>query len=194
MTVIDAQVGAGADDGYWEEDGSPFNNTSNTCFVGIHFAAGTIRNSFYRFTGITMSGTIDIAYISLRANGLNGSGILTKVFGDDQSEPTAVSSEANGNSRTRTTAGVDWDPTVFTLGTWYDSPSIVSVIQELVNSYTFSSSALQILHDDDGTPGTLNYIKSYTYEQAAADAPKLHIEYTAGAAVKPKTLMTLGVG
>jgi len=107
---------------------------------------------------------------------------LTKVYADDQVAPSAPTTAADHSGRTRTTAGVDWDG-FLTVNAWNNAPSLVSVGQELADS--FDSSVIQLLIDDDGTAGpannsehTLHYLRSYNGSTTLA--PKLHIEYTAG--------------
>ena len=177
--TVDVSVAAGADDGFWRESSAEYSNTAVAGTIGNANVSGRIYNSFYRFTGITVSGTINVSYITLKANALVGSTVNTKVFADDQSAPGAITSSADGNGRTRTTAGVDWDISTFNSGTSYNSPSINTVIQELVDSYSYSGGVVQIIHDDDGSTFE-NYIAQYFYDNAAGDAPALHIEYTAG--------------
>lgn len=178
-TTIDVQVGASANDGY-VLGASTFDNTSITIFAGA--TAPNLRHSFFRFTGITIpqSSTISVAYISLYESNSLGT-ILTKIYADDQNNPTAVADYNDYFARTLTTAGVDMDGDPGA-DAWYDSPSIVTVIQELVNSYDYINEAIQIMHKDDGgDTGGNNVRQSRSYDNATAPAntwgPKLHIEY-----------------
>ena len=191
-TTLNLQVGAGADDGRCV---GSFSSSADDNFVGNFI--GTLYESYYRFTGVSgLSGvTIDSATIQLHA-GVNNSGStwLTKVFADDSASPSVPTTCAELDGKTRTTAGTDWDPATWASDTWHTSPSIVSVIQELADSY--NPSEIQILHDDDGTT-SVNYISFDSYEHDTTEAPKLDIEHSAGGggpAVIPSRLAALGVG
>ena len=176
--TIDEQVGAGADDGEYKGDCTYFGDTSNVAHIGVF--ASLVYQAWYRFTGISgLSGaTIDVSYIELYGRFSSGSP-LTKIYADDQIAPAAPSSCANANGRTRTTAGIDWDG-LLTSFAFNQSPSINSVVQELADDY--DPTVVQILHDDDGSASTDNYQHAHTYEMSSAEAPKLHIEFTAAAA------------
>ena len=194
MAVLDMQVGASADDVYSSE-GVGFSSTSTVVAIG-HFSAAVLRiNSGYRFTGISgLSGaTINVSYISLFGDSGNPSSgtPLTKIFADDAAAPAQIASRADYNSRTPTTAGIDWDATIPANDTYTNSPSTNSVIQELADSY--DPTVIQILHKDDGSASTANYIRASSYDMVSTEAPKLHIESTAPAGTTPKlTLMHAG--
>ncbi len=186
-TTIDLQVGAGADDGYVYSTGN-FYDTNTWIWIGAY--GSTKLETWRRYTGITIpqGSTIDVAYESLYG-WETGEGVLTKIYADDQNNPGAPVSQADYYSRTNTTAGVDQDGY---LGYGFNNtPSLVSVIQELVNSYGYSNQAIQILHKDDS--GT-DYSRYYSWDyNDHSRAPKLHIEYTAGGATA-KTAAETGTG
>jgi len=186
-TTINAQVAASEDDGYIY--GATYPPTSGISTTGTTVVAGRATggadfgysDSWYRFTGITIpqGSTINVAYLSLFEQSSAGTP-LTKIYADDQNDPTAPTTAAIYNARTPTTAGVDMDgdPGGFA---WYDSSSIISVIQELVDSYDYSNEAIQILHKDDGSGSGSNVRGSRSYDNTTSPAntwgPKLHIEY-----------------
>ena len=177
--TLDYQVGAGADDGHiWST--ASYNNTNNYTIQGY---SGSEYRSWYRFTAVTIpvGATIDVAYLTYwgYANGADANP-LTKIWFDDQANPAAPTTYSDYTGRTQTTAGVDWDGNL-TLSAWNNSPSIVSIIQELVNSYSYAAgAAMQALHRNDGGTGD-RWTAAGSYNGAASSAAKLHIEYTVGA-------------
>ncbi len=191
--TVDEQVGTGADDGYAKTNCTQFTNNGTTVLLGKF--SGAVYQAWYRFQTVNVpnSPTIDVAYISLMAATPGGSGWLTRVYGDDVDDAVAPTTCADANNKVRTTAFTDWDPAAWVNGTWYDSPSIVGVIQEIVDRGGWAANQdMQILHDDDGT-GNGDYIQVRAYEQATDEAAKLHIEYTAAAAGQPTQIRTQGI-
>ncbi len=190
-TTIDVQVGASADDGS-VIDLPWFNNTNEYSVAGWD---DYYAHSFYRLTSITIpqSSTINVCYLQLREWESLGNP-LTKIYFEKAQNPNAVTSYADYLSRTLTTAGVDWDGDPGADG-WYNSPSLVSVMQELINAYGLSNQAIQVMHKDDGsTPSGGNYRRSRTWDFSDHTyGAKLHIEYTAGGATA-KTSAETGAG
>ncbi|KKN23176.1 hypothetical protein LCGC14_0907630 [marine sediment metagenome] len=179
-TTIDDQVGAGADDGY--STSAPAFVDTNT-FTILGQSANNIFDGWARFTNISgLSGaTIDVSYISLYGAQFSAGGTTqeTKIFAEDAEAPSAPTDQSNHAAKTRTSAGVEWDGIVGADDVFTNSDSINTVIQELADSY--DPSAIQILHDDDGSPNNV-WQRYRTYEEDTAEAPKLHIEFTAAAA------------
>lgn len=178
--TIDTQVGAGADDGRVYQDTADYSNADTNTYVGWSHPSNGVSDAWARFTGISGLGgsTIDVAYYSVEGVAKQGTP-LTKIYAEDAAAPTAPTSLSDYNGRSRTAAAVDWDnPGTWTNSGFNDSPSIVSVIQELADSY--DPSAIQILHEDDGSAtGSNNRLVYSSYDAGSTLAPKLHIEYTA---------------
>ena len=175
--TIDVQVAASADDGWVHSTGTTFNNTEDAATIG--YADSGVYQSFYRFTGITIpqGSPITSCYLSLYGNYMSGSA-LTKFYFEKANNPSAVTSLADYNLRATTTVGVDWDGAK-TVGAWNDSPSLVSVCQELINTYGLNNQAIQVLHKDDGSSAANNYQQFTSWDYTGnANGVKLHIEYT----------------
>lgn len=136
-------------------------------------------NGFYRFTGATFSGTVDAASLDCyRAN--TGGSALLKVFGVDEDNPDAPTTAAEFDADTLTTNSVDWDDAW--VAEFNTSPELKTIFQELVDSFTISSSAVMVQIKNDGGTGTnFNTARSHDFDTSLAT--KLHIEFTAGAAV-----------
>jgi RHS repeat-associated protein len=173
--VINKSVATGADDGF--SGSGDFDNTDDWYEIG-HPDSSTTYNTWFRFTGITIpaGATIEDAYLTL-VQGQFDSGTVLKISAEKAANPTAPTSQSNHTSRVRTTANVAWT-SGYSDYNWHNSPSFPTVIQELVNSYTYSSSAIQILVDNNGSTSGKE-AEGSTYEDTGY-APKLYIRYHTG--------------
>ena len=145
-----------------------------------------------RFTGITIpqGATITGAYLTFRAliadaPMTNSDTTNLTVKGQKISNaPTFTSTINNISSRALTTASTSWVPSSWTTGVNYNSPSIVSVIQEIVNQGTWESgNAMAIIISGTG------HRASPSFEADAINAPKLVITYT----TSPPIILTSSV-
>jgi hypothetical protein len=165
--VITKSVATGTDDGF--SGSGTFDNSDSWYEVGQSY------NAWFRFTGITIpqGAIIDSAYLILVEDQWNSGTSLT-IYADNSQNPTAPTSQANHASKTRTSAGVGW-----TAGSsdyqWHDSPDFASVIQTLVNTYTYNNGVIQILVDNNNSSSGAEAIGS-TYENTGY-APQLYIRY-----------------
>ena len=174
MTTIDVQIA----DSY--KDGSESNNYLYMTTVRI----GNYSNDysfFLYFTGITIpaGATINAAYISMRSKTSLFGTPVARIYAEDAASPGCVDEVGDIDAKTKTTNYVDWTISNWTMGEWYNSPSIKTIIQELVDSYTYSSSPIQLLILNNGSPANA-YRNIYDYFNGSASAAKLHIEYTVG--------------
>lgn len=189
-TTLNLQVGASGNDGEWSIASSYLSATTTIGYVGNLDPTFPALHNWYRFTSVSgLSGaTITAATVTL-VRGAAGSGSpLTALYADDQTAPGAPSTAANGEARTLTTAKVDWD-SALSAGSNV-SPSVVSVIQELADSY--DPTVIQILHRNDGSLNAA-YMRPQHYDGSSSNAPKLDITYTAAAGTT-RLLASLGVG
>jgi hypothetical protein len=181
--TIDDSVDTGIDDGYSETKFSTFNRLGSTIFVGEEDAASlTDAGSFFLFGTISdLSGvTIDVANVTPTIASHVGTATKANVYAEDAASPTSYTSFSEHRDATRTTAFVAWDDETGTED--QQSPSIVSVIQELADSY--DPSAIMILLDNDGSADG-NRWTIRAYEGLAAWGADLHIEYTAAGFIGP---------
>jgi type IV pilus assembly protein PilY1 len=178
-TEIIRQIGASADDGMINSIG-----TFGSGGTGIVFGAYTENYSvFARFLNLTIpkNATIDSATLSVRALGTDSSvPVSTRIYFNDIDDAVAPTSYAGYNALDVTTAYVDWSVPAFSLWTWYTTPDIKTVIQEIVNRAGWTSgNDMLALIKDNGT--ALYHMKQgYAYDQEAASSMKLTINYTSG--------------
>ena len=170
-TEIIKSVATGADDGFtgswgfysnlgWLQAGNP----------------GSPYNDWFRFTGITIpkGATIVHAYLVIGESSW-AAGTNLKISAEKSANPTAPTSNANEASKVRTTANVIWN-SGYSDGAYHNSPDIAAVIQELVNSFSYTSgSAIQILVDNNGSTSP-NQALLQSFEGGAP--PRLDIVYT----------------
>jgi len=184
MPSLTLQVGAGGDDGHWAEGDSSFVTTSSYFYVGGYFNATYGRfNGYARFTNVTIpnGAIIRLAYLILTAaetrsaNTVNAT--LCAVDADDAAAPTNYA-EAEGAARTAATVAWNAIP-AWTNGNIYQSPSLVSVIQEIVDRPGWASgNALVIYAEDNGsTANELTVRRAHSYNGSPSAAPQLYIEY-----------------
>jgi hypothetical protein len=138
-----------------------------------------------RFTGITIpqGSTITAAYLSFKASEADSVATVNcRIWGENVATPATYSTLTNFNARTKTSTSVDWNPIgTWAVNKWYNSPSLVTVVQELVNARAYSNGAMAFIVNDISS--TADAIRAFCqYNDSPSEAPKLHIEYTTMAA------------
>lgn len=183
--IVQVQVAAGADDfgirSYAAEGaGGTFENNLTEHLVGA-FTGANRRSAGCRFTGITIPAgvTIVAAYLRFKSGSSeNVNNCNWSIWANDVAIPVAPINVASYWGQVKTAAQVDWNAVgAWVLNTLYDSPSLVAIVQELVNSYApYVAGAMQfILWNNASSNGALR--RFLTWETAPASAPILHIEY-----------------
>ena len=176
MPVINVKVGAGADDGNW------FSTTliNNSLSIRVGKQTTIANHGFFRFDNITIEGTINDAHVTIRSAGNLTNTVPIRIYGVLENDPATVASAADGDGRTLTTAFVDWTPGDWSIGSYYDTPDLSTIIQELIDEgYTYDGSqAIMLFFKDNGAADTVNRtIRSYEHSstESAAD---LEIDYS----------------
>lgn len=173
------QVGTANDDGH------TYNSTLNYLYTSLTLGLGNGVGSmslFARFTNVTVpnGATITAAKVQYLSNQNQSGTIKSRIFLNDEDSAVGPTTYAQYVGKTVTSAYVDWNfSTSWVSNTWYDSPDISSVVQEVVDRSGWSSgNAMMILHKDNGTSsGNSRAIKAYT-NGGTTNGPKLVIEYT----------------
>ena len=178
--TIEVQVDASADDGWWYTASSFTNNDA-------YVYAGRITNQingFNRFTGISgLSGaTINTANLTVNFYTISNSP-ESLIYAEDEESPAAPTNAAECDGASLTDASVEWDPVA--TGEQV-SPSIVSIIQELADSY--DPSTIVIFVKDDGSAAS-NYYRWRSYDNGYGAI--LKIDYTAGGAAPDITVVPI---
>lgn len=178
MVTLDYQVSTPKDDGYWTAIPAFSYDT-----VGLPLGGSSMYpiKVFCRWTGITIpaGAKITSAYVSFRFYDYLGTPPKCTLYFEDAANPSAISSASDGDDRVKTTANIS--VTGPTSGEWWNTGSIVSIIQELVDSYDYSSgAAMQMIIVGRASN---SFSQQSAYEDgypAGLRAPKLHIEYASG--------------
>lgn len=177
--TVDYQVVESGDDCVWF--GTTFLSNDRLVYgrvnsVNYHCAA--------RFPGVEIpdGATISVAYLSFYYSSWYGNHTsATQIFFEDGEDPSQITSIADADSRLLTSASIT-APSA-TSGTWFNSGSIVTIIDELIASYSYATAAaMQFLIKTSGIPpdGGMRVLSS-----DYSNGPKLHIEYTEAAAGNP---------
>ncbi len=134
-----------------------------------------------RFTAMAIpaGATITDAYLTFRAVAadapMTNSGATNLTINGQliANAPTFTTTSGNISSRTLTTAAASWAPAPWTGGTDYDSPSIVSAIQEIVDQGTWASgNAIAIIITGTG------HRASSSFDGSSANAAELVVTYS----------------
>ena len=158
MTEFSLSVAAELDDVYVVDGLSQIQTSLLTLWVGNVVADGApyTRAIGLRFQNVTVpkDTLIDQAYIVVRAWVTQVSVVVrAKLRGEAADNPSQFSTYADFGSRARTVAAVDWDISSNWIGnTYYPSPNISALIQEIVNRPNWASgNGLAIFVEDDGS-------------------------------------------
>ncbi len=183
MTTLDLQVVADADDTSHTSAGA-WSGTSN--FLVIGRTGGSGRDSSLRFTAATIpqGATIDVAYmIFVAAANASGTDALTDIRTHDHDASPQITSLAEWDATVAvlTSSIIVWDniPS-WSTGEEIQTPSLVSIVQDVVDRAGFNEVLHFFVLDDGSTESAIRQIRSH--DLSTIDAAKLHIEYTEPAA------------
>jgi hypothetical protein len=123
--------------------------------------------------------TIESAYLKLKGQALAGTA-KTIIYGEDADDTATFSTYADYAARTLTTTNIAWEISAFVDGTWYDSPDIKDIIQEIVNRSGWKKGNNLVIFWKDNGSGDDSYALADSYDTLAADAPQLEITYSGG--------------
>jgi len=126
--------------------------------------------------------TIDVAYLSFSADGIDGGIPQTILKGEDVDDAATFSTAGDYDGRDRTAASVLWTPPAWVTGTWYDTPDMKTIAQEIVDrpGWVANQDMAFFWSHAAGWGGVSERLQAEAYDGTQAEAPKLHIEYTAG--------------
>jgi hypothetical protein len=178
-TTVSYQISAGADDGFaWsatEQDIS-----SSYLMIGDD---RTYTTSYYlsamRFADVDIPRNATIIDVRLKISSIDQEyrGRVYGVIEGEAADDTANFSARNIADANKTAAGIDWDHTTnWTANTYYTSPDVSTVIQEIINrpGWNFSNS-LALLYSTRADSGKRRMFGSF--ETGAGFAATLEITY-----------------
>ena len=142
---------------------------------------------FFHFTSVAIpvGATITAATLSVRhasSGSTSYSGETLDVSAEDEDSPArpteSYSPPYDGIDDTLTTAKATWTLGAMVDGTWYESPDISAVIQELVDRGGWASgNDINMFLHNASTGGNWN-ARWYAHDQGTGYEPKLEITYT----------------
>ncbi len=197
MPSISERVGASDDDAAHSQNNHAFAPLSVASGMGDTTGSGvTGRGLFVRFSSVPIpqGATIQSAIItSLSADSQSGTVVRLVIEAENADDPSAIVDDTNWHALARTVASVSWNPGATTLDAEFDTPSLVSIVQELVDRPGWASGqAMQFLLHDDAQLSDTNAVRwAYTYDNDPAKAGLLIVTYAAAATAK-KAILLMG--
>ena len=182
---MDDQIDASADDAYEIESPGTMNLTQ--VYVSLQSSATATERiwggfRFHNGSFPAQGSTISVAYISVYIFNTTYDDANIDIYGEDGASPaTFAATVYNISSRARTSepTKVPWVADALGAG-WVGSPSIVNIIQELVDAYTPTSIALILKPKTDLT----KRLFVYSWNEAShVLGAKLHLEWTEGGVI-----------
>lgn len=183
-TTIDPQVDTGYDDATEDDDGTDFGN-DGWLFASSDTDAFNRKNAGANFAilGLTNGDTVDVAYASFNLLTVDADDANVTVYCEDVDDADDFNDTQDVTSRTTTSASGSWIGDGLGTG-WANTGTIVDAVQEVVDRGGFSAgNDLVVLAK--GNADADKALMLYSYDNNTANAPKLHIEYTAAAAGNP---------
>jgi len=141
------------------------NDNTGSCDAGFRFLRAFIPNNA-KITNAVLR--VKAAVNSTKRPTLKVKGVL-------QAGPNTFAGDGSDrpSTRAKTTAAVDWDIAEdWVLNTWYQTPNIASVINELIQQAEFTGKALTLTLEDDASPAN-QYENIWDFNSAAANAAEL---------------------
>lgn len=183
-TDVSALIASSTDDGEENRNtGAQAGLTSSDIEMGLNGAIYNVCG--LRFTGLNIPAEANIvsAYIQFETHSVQtGTSPSLTIYGEASNAPaTFDASTSDIGGRTKTTASVSWSSipgweTVNERGVDQQTPSLVSIIQELVDRTGYSSTdAIVIIVDDPTENGGVR--KAYSYDASSTDAAEIFITY-----------------
>lgn len=182
MPTINKQVSANGDDGSWSE--YHFSTTDATTNYGVN-DNGTATHNYYRWTGvkIPVGAIITSATVRCYDSGF-GAGTIpdgTKLYFHKSLNPAAPTNVTQANALV-SSATTNWVRPAMSNGwSWFAHPDVKDIIQELVDTYDYSSGSamMAFIISSAGNPWNYGsiYMRDYTGDNRGA---KLDITYIMG--------------
>jgi hypothetical protein len=108
----------------------------------------------FRNVDVPQGATIRVAYIRFEAEGTDAVAMDVDIDCEDADNSDAFTTYANLVGRPRTGSSVNWVTPAWTAGTFYDTPSLVSPVQDVVDRAGWTSgNNLTIFLDDNASTG-----------------------------------------
>jgi len=182
MTTINPQVTAGANDaksGLFWGDGN-LTTDSSDLWIGNRTGDATDYSIIIRvIVNVEQGANIDAAHLVLYGEETDSTaGLASVIWGVDADNPAMPADYAAVEALTHTTATVAWTNPAVTANTSINTPSLATIIQEIVDRQNWVSGNAMILVIENNGSSAGVYRSFLPYEASTTYAPTLHIEYT----------------
>ena len=183
MPTLTRQVVAGADDALAYSLNTYYNN--HPAFSAGNLYSGGIYyyfSSCARFTNITIPQGATILSAKIRLKGLDslsGTTCRTSLGFHNVDDATAPANYSDFYAWYNNLAGsAEWTIPAINSETWYDSPDIAGLVQNIINraGWVSGNDVLLFFRNNGSDAGAYRTFKSYN--SSPTDAPELVIEYT----------------
>lgn len=174
--TLDLQIVAGADDIYHISD----DTINDGIAISIGQSGSLIFEPALRFlAAIPQGANITAAWFSFTSFDTRTQTVLTNIYAHDADASGQITNDSEWHAAVDanlTSAFTPWDITTELVGgVEYDSPSIVGVIQELVDRPGFNGIVHLIWLDDGSENGELH--NGDSYDGSPSEAARLHVEF-----------------
>jgi hypothetical protein len=180
VEAVEYQVSASEDDGYAASD-DLLNLSGDFLRTGLSLAAGPpyyLSGMVFRNVNIPQGAEIISAHLEICAHDNRLDGVIYgKVEAEAVDDAETLGGSGHIASLSTTSSSVDWDHyDPWAANTWYESPDISSVIQEVIDRAGWSAgNSLTIIYSTrDREGGSRNFS---SYDRGSDLAPKLEITY-----------------
>ena len=199
MTAINPAVGASGNDGksgiFW--GGGDLNIEDATLWIGNRIDGQRDDYSIIlRFVNVTIpqGATINSATITLRGEETDStSGLAATIWGVDADNPSFPADYDAAEALTHTTATASWSNPAVTAGSNINTPSISTIVKEIVDRAGWASGQAMILVIENNGSSAGVYRSFHSYDSNASYAPVLNVDYTeASSGVSGSLSVTLG--
>jgi len=177
MVDFNVSVAASADDGRAYVDGTNFDNSETSIYIG-NFSLG--RHAFFRFLNITIPKGADINTAVMRFDA--SANLNTDVQVDihfEQADSATQPTDGSDLIGRGLGSAVDWDSQPnFTAGSSYDTPDLTSILQTIVDRAGWSSGNALTIHIVDDSTGAFTRREIASHDHLTYAPAELRITYT----------------
>ncbi len=175
VLLLDFQIAVSADDGY-SNSGGLFSALGIDLRIGN--LGGDNYDTFARFPSVNVKQGATVVEAFIQPAGRiasGGAGTRSNIAMEDADDAVAPTSRAEHVADARTTAFTAWDGFTFAEDTYAQSPSIVDVVQEVVDRGSWASgNAMMVLWDNDASDANKLY-DCNAVDDASGLSMRLHI-------------------
>jgi hypothetical protein len=169
--TLDIRVNASADDATQNSSG-----TMSLTGATMQFTASTWMGMRFNSVTIPQGAYIYSAYITFRATSTQSVATTPTIYGQNVANATTFTTGANNiSSRARTSASVSWNIPAWTNGNNYNSASIRTIVQEIVNRSDWASGNSLAVLINTLTAGANRQCRAWNGSTTLC--PLLHVEY-----------------